>query len=165
MTAASSRTRARTGGDAPFARPRTAARLYAVQALYQLAQQDAEPASIVAEFDAHRLGEPPAEGLPPLAPDRAFFRDVVTGVGAHREEIDAVIGRHLPDSWPIHRLDPVLLAILRAGSYELMARPDIPTAALINDYLLVTALFFDERERAFINGVLDGVAQFLRAGA
>ena len=76
-----------------------------------------------------------------------------------------MIGRHLPDSWPIHRLDPVLLAILRAGSYELMARPDIPTAALINDYLLVTALFFDERERAFINGVLDGVAQSLRAGA
>lgn len=165
MTTASPRPRARGRGDAPFARPRTAARLYAVQALYQMAQQAAEPASVVAEFDAHRLGEPPAEGLPPLAPDRAFFRDVVTGVGARRAEIDGVIGQHLPDSWPIDRLDPVLLAILRAGSYELMARPDVPTAALINDYLLVTTLFFDERERAFINGVLDGIARTVRAVA
>ena len=166
MTRALARRRKAAGrrGD-PFARPRTAARLFAVQALYQMQQQTSTAQSVVVEFVNHRLGEPPADDMPSLNPDRAFFRDLVAGAGARLAEIDSHLSRHLPASWPMERLDPVLLAILRAATYELLARPDIPTAAIIDDYLHVTHLFFGDREGAFVNGVLDAVARDLRAGA
>ncbi len=159
--------RRRTGGRRgdPFARPRTAARLFAVQALYQMQQQKSTAQSVVVEFVNHRLGEPPADGMPPLNPDRAFFRDLVAGAAARLEEIDGHLRRHLPASWPMERLDPVLLAIMRAATYELLARPDIPTGAIIDDSLHIAHLFFDDREAAFVNGVLDAVARDLRIGA
>ncbi len=166
MTRALVRRRRATGrrGD-PFARPRTAARLFAVQALYQMQQQAGTAQSVIVEFVNHRLDEPPADDMPSLHPDRAFFRDLVVGTATRQAEIDDRIGRRLPASWPMDRLDPVLLAIMRAATYELLARPDIPTAAIIDDYLHVTHLFFGDREGAFVNGVLDAVARDLRAGA
>ncbi len=152
-------------GRNPFTRPRTAARLFAVQALYQKQQQNSTAQSVVVEFVNHRLAAPPADDMPSLNPDRAFFRDLVVGTATRQNEIDDHIGRRLPDSWPMARLDPVLLAIMRAATYELLARPDIPTAAIIDDYLHVAHLFFGDRETAFVNGVLDAVARDMRAGA
>ncbi|RMF71804.1 MAG: transcription antitermination factor NusB [Alphaproteobacteria bacterium] len=138
--------------------------MFAVQALYQMQQQASTAQSVIVEFVTHRLGDPPAEDMPLLNPDRAFFRDLVAGTAARRDEIDGHINRHLPASWPMERLDPVLLAIMRAATYELLARPDIPTGSVINDYLHIAHLFFGDRQAAFVNGVLDAVARDLRAG-
>ncbi len=165
MTRAAARKKKAVRRDDPFARPRTAARLFAVQALYQMQQQASTAQSVASEFISHRLGDPPAEDMPVLKPDRAFFHDLVIGSAEQQADIDASISRHLPSSWPLARLDPVLLAIMRAATYELLARPDIPTAAIIDDYLHVAHLFFGDREAAFVNGVLDAVARELRAGA
>lgn len=140
---------------------RAAARLAAVQALYQH-EIDATPeAKLLSEFHTHRLGaeiddEQYAEA------ETAFFDDVVKGVLARREEIDAAIADKLAEGWLISRLDRTMLQILRAGSYELMARPDIPVGAAISEYVDVAHAFFEKREAKFVNGVLDAVAKAVR---
>ena len=87
---------------------------------------------------------------------------MVKGTIARREEIDALLGQHLAANWNLSRLDKTLLQILRAGAYELLARPDVPTAAAIAEYLDVAHAFFDKRETQFVNGVLDAVARAVR---
>lgn len=144
-----------------MSKSRSAARLAAVQALYQLEMESTPMAKLLHEFHAHRLGATIGDNTYVDA-DVDFFNDVVKGADARGEEIDAVIEAKLEKGWTVERLDRTLRQILRAGSYELLARPDIPIGSVINDYLHVADAFFDVREKRFINGILDAVAKEVR---
>jgi len=143
------------------AKARSAARLAAVQALYQFDMESPELTTLIDEFHRHRLGRE-IEDVEYLDADVAFFDDLVRGAVARREEIDAVLTRRLADGWTLTRLDKTMLQILRAGAYELLARADIGVGTVINEYLDVTHAFFDAREAKFVNGLLDAVAKDVR---
>lgn len=140
---------------------RSAARLAAVQALYQLEMESPALTRLLDEFHQHRLGAE-IEEAQYAAADTAFFDDVVKGVAARREEIDGFLAERLAEGWSLARLDKTMLQILRAGAYELLARADVPTGTVIGEYLDVAHAFFDAREAKFVNGVLDAVAKGVR---
>jgi transcription antitermination protein NusB len=137
---------------------RAAARLAAVQALYQMDMESIGLARLLSEFHAHRLGAEIEDALYAEA-DVDFFDDVVSGVDARREEIDALIEAKLGEEWKISRLDKTMLQVLRAGTYELIARADIPVATAIDEYVDVAHAFFDKKDAKFVNGLLDAVAR------
>jgi N utilization substance protein B len=140
---------------------RAAARLAAVQALYQHEMENTPQAQLLDEFHRHRLGAQIDDDQYADA-EVAFFDDVVVGVLARRDEIDALLASKLAQGWVIARLDRTMLQILRAGAWELLARADVPTGSVINEYLDVAHAFFDARETKFVNGVLDAVAKQVR---
>lgn len=140
---------------------RSAARLAAVQALYQHDMEATPVASLLDEFHRHRLGAEIDEDQYAKA-ETTFFDDVVRGVIARRSEIDETLSEKLAQGWSLARLDKTMLQILRCGAWELMARPDVPTAAAISEYVDVAHAFFDPREAKFVNGVLDAVAKAVR---
>lgn len=137
---------------------RSAARLAAVQALYQLDMENPGMARLLDEFHSHRLGAE-IEGVQYAQADVDFFDDIVSGVHARHDEIDAIIDAKLSDQWKMSRLDKTILQILRAGTYEIIARPDVPTATVISEYVDVAHAFFDEKDAKFANGLLDAVAR------
>ena len=143
------------------AKARSAARLAAVQALYQFDMESPELTTLIDEFHRHRLGRE-IEDVEYLDADVAFFDDLVRGAIARREEIDAALTARLAEGWSLARLDKTMLQILRAGAYELVARADIGVGTVINEYLDVTHAFFDAREAKFVNGLLDAVAKDVR---
>ena len=143
------------------AKARSAARLAAVQALYQLDMEAPTLARLLDEFHRHRLGAE-IEGDQYAEAEVAFFDDVVQGVAARREEIDGLIAGKLAEGWKIERLDKTMLQVLRAGTFELLARADVPTAAAITEYVDVAHAFFEPREAKFVNGVLDAIAKVVR---
>ena len=143
---------------------RSAARLGAVQALYQHQMEGTHLPTLLDEFHRHRLGAE-IEGLQFNDAEIDFFDDIVKGALARAEEIDAAITARLAEGWRIERLDKTMLQILRAGTYELLARPDVPTPTVISEYIDVAHAFFDAREAKFVNGVLDGVAKAVRSQA
>jgi N utilization substance protein B len=146
-------------------RSRSAARLAAVQALYQFEMEATPTAILLDEFHMHRLGgevDPDIDDAQYLEAETAFFDDVVRGVIARRDEIDGVLSEKLAQGWRIERLDRTMLQILRAGAWELMARADVPTGSAISEYVDVAHAFFDAREAKFVNGVLDAVAKAVR---
>ncbi len=140
---------------------RSAARLAAVQALYQLDMEKSGIAKLLAEFHAHRLGAT-IDDVEYRGAEVAFFDDVVGGVDARREEIDALIEAKLGEEWKMSRLDKTMLQILRAGTYELIARPDVPKASVIGEYIDVAHAFFDAKDARFVNGLLDNIAKDAR---
>ena len=140
---------------------RAAARLAAVQALYQRQMEETPLTKLLDEFHQHRLGHE-IDDLRYVSFDVAFFDDLVSGVIARGEEIDALLSERLADGWSLERLDKTLLQILRAGAYELLARSDVPTKAAIGEYVDVAHAFFEEREAKFVNGLLDAVAKAVR---
>ncbi len=142
-------------------RSRSAARLAAVQALYQLEMEGTPLARLLHEFHEHRLGAT-IEDETYAEAEVAFFDDIVSGTDTRREEIDALIAARLADGWSLERLDRPMRAILRAGTYELVARPDVPAATVINEYLDVAHAFYDKRETGFVNGLLDAIAKGVR---
>ncbi len=140
---------------------RAASRLAAVQALYQRDMEYTELHLLLDEFHQHRLGAE-IEDVEYAKADIAFFDDVVRGVYARLDEIDATITEKLANGWSIPRLDKTMLQILRAGTYELMARSDVTVGTAISEYVDVAHAFFDEREAKFVNGILDAVAKSVR---
>jgi len=146
----------------PRSQARSAARLAAVQALYQLDMERPALAALLDEFHQHRLGAEIEDARYATA-ETAFFDDLVHGVDLRREEIDALIAERLAEGWSLPRLDRTMLQILRAGTYELLARADVPTGTVIGEYLDVAHAFFDAREARFVNGVLDAVAKSVRS--
>ncbi len=140
---------------------RAAARLGAVQALYQHELEATPINRLLDEFHQYRLGMELDDDQYADA-EVAFFDDVVKGTLARRDEIDAVLTARLADGWSIARLDKTMLQILRAGAYELLARADVPTGTAISEYVDVAHAFFDAREAKFLNGVLDAVAKDVR---
>ena len=144
-------------------RSRSAARLAAVQALYQHEMEGTPLPRLLREFHEHRIGAT-IEDVTYADAERDFFDDLVTGVDARRSDIDTAISAKLAQGWSIDRLDRPMRAILRAGTYELLARPDIPKATVISEYIDVAHAFFDKRESGFVNGLLDAIAKETRAG-
>ena len=142
-------------------RARAAARLAAVQALYQHQMEATPQARLLDEFHQHRLGMEIDDDQYVQA-ETAFFDDVVGGVIARLDEIDGLIAGRLAEGWSMARLDKTMVQILRAGTYELLARADVPTGAVISEYLDVAHAFFDAREAKFVNGVLDALAKDVR---
>ena len=143
-------------------RSRSAARLAAVQALYQQEMEKVPLARLLHEFHHHRLGAT-IEGVEYADAEVDFFDDLVSGVDARSDELDGLIAARLPEEWPLHRLDKPMRQILRAGTYELVARIDVPTGTVISEYVDVAKAFYDKRETSFINAVLDAVAKEARA--
>ena len=142
-------------------RSRSAARLAAVQALYQHEMEGTPLPGLLKEFHDHRLGAV-IEDEQYLDAERDFFDDVVTGVEARREEIDGLISGRLAEGWTLERLDRPMRAILRAGAYELIARADVPLASVISEYVDVAHAFYDKRESGFVNALLDAIAKGAR---
>ena len=143
-------------------RSRSAARLAAVQALYQQEMEGTPIARLLREFHEHRLGAT-IEDEQYFDAERDFFDDVVTGVDSRRAEIDEAIAGKLAEGWSLERLDRPMRAILRAGTYELLARKDVPVGSVISEYVDVAHAFYDKRESGFVNGLLDAVAKEARA--
>jgi N utilization substance protein B len=143
-------------------RARSAARLAAVQALYQQEMEGTRMPTLLDEFHQHRLGAT-IEDVEYADAEVEFFDDLVKGVDARRDEIDAAIGSKLASGWSLERLDKPMRQILRAGTYELIARIDVPTATVISEYVDVADAFYDKREKGFVNGLLDGVAKAVRS--
>lgn len=153
----------RSGNKTKQGGPRSAARLAAVQALFQLDRSD-EPNSklVIEEFVAHRLGAE-IEGDQYVDADAALFADVAEGGWQRKDEWDALVVPCLTKDWSIDRLEAIILAIFRAGAYELSARPDVPTAVIINEYLDIAHAFYERTEASFVNGVLDKMAKSIRS--
>lgn len=142
----------------PRSQARSAARLAAVQALYQQHMERTPLNRLLDEFHQHRLGAE-IEEMQFAEAETAFFDDIVKGVDARRDEIDLLLSAKLAQGWSLARLDKTMLQILRAGTYELLARADITKATAISEYVDVAKAFFDDREAKFVNGVLDAVAR------
>ena len=142
-------------------RSRSAARLAAVQALYQHEMEGTPIARLLKEFHDHRLGAT-IEDEEYHAAERDFFDDIVTGADARRADLDALISGRLAAGWTLERLDRPMRAILRAGAYELVARADVPVATVITEYVDVAHAFYDKRESGFVNGLLDALAKEAR---
>ncbi|MCZ4287890.1 transcription antitermination factor NusB [Hoeflea alexandrii] len=143
------------------ANQRGAARLAAVQALYQMDIGGAGVLEIVAEYEAHRLGSE-IDGEQYRPADPAWFRAVVSGVVENQRALDPVIRSGLTEDWPLSRLDATLRAILRAGAWELSAKKDVPVAVIVNEYVDVARAFFDGEEPKIVNAVLDRLARKYR---
>jgi transcription antitermination protein NusB len=143
-------------------RSRSAARLAAVQALYQREMEKTPMARLLTEFHHHRLGAT-IEDVEYADAEVDFFDDIVIGVDARQEEIDGLIAAKLAKDWSLARLDKPMRQILRAGTYELLARIDVPTASVISEYVDVAHAFYDKREAAFVNGLLDAVSREVRS--
>jgi N utilization substance protein B len=147
-------------------RPRTGARLAAVQALFQSEQAGENPETVIQQFVKHRLGPDGEDGLGegrvPEA-DVAFFAKLVRAAAARIAEVDETLSSVLAKDWPLEKIDPVLRALLRAATAELMTPHDPPARVVINEYLDIAHGFFDAEEPRFANGVLDALARKLRA--
>jgi N utilization substance protein B len=113
------------------------------------------------EFHLHRLGAT-IEGVEYADAEVDFFDDVVSGVHARAAELDELISARLAKDWALNRLDRPMRQILRAGAYELVARADVPTGSIISEYVDVAKAFYDKKEAAFVNGLLDAVAKDVR---
>jgi len=140
---------------------RSAARLAAVQALYQQEMEGTPTPRLISEFHHHRLGAT-IEGDTYAEAEQSFFDDLVSGTLARRDELDSLIAERLAEGWSLDRLDKPMKAILRVGAYELVARPDVPVASVISEYVDVADAFYDKREKGFVNGLLDAIAKVAR---
>ncbi len=137
---------------------RTAARIAAVQALYQIEMSGAPAVDVIAEFKDHRLDI--AEGGE--KPDAELFAAIAASASVRREDVDGQIKSALAEGWAIERLDAVMRALLRAGVAELLDFSDVPARVIIDQYLDVAHAFLGEKEVGFVNGVLDRLARQLR---
>ena len=140
---------------------RSAARLAAVQALYQHDMEKTPVPVLLHEFHHHRLGSTIDE-VEYADAEVDFFDDIVKGVDARGAELDGLIQAKLAEGWTMERLDKPMRQILRAGAYELVARIDVPTATIISEYVDVAKAFYDKRESGFVNGLLDAIAKDAR---
>src|ERR1035437_4960318 len=152
--------RARSTDDGP--NKGGAARLAAVQALYQMDLAGTGLNEILAEFESHWLGRE-VEGAQYLPAEAAFFRDIVSGVVREQRKLDPIIDEALAKSWPLKRIEAVLRAVLRAGCYELDHRRDVPARVVVSEYADVAAAFVEREETGMINAVLDQLARKMRA--
>ncbi|MDR3465873.1 MAG: transcription antitermination factor NusB [Xanthobacteraceae bacterium] len=141
---------------------RGAARLAAVQALYQMEIAGAGINDIFAEFESHWLGGE-IEGDTYLPAEAAFFRDIVSGVVRDQTRIDPMLDEALSKGWPLQRIDAILRAVLRAGAYELEHRKDVPARVVIKEYVDVAGAFVDREETGLVNAVLDQLGRHFRA--
>jgi N utilization substance protein B len=154
--------------DPSAPRPRSAARMAAVQALYQMDLAGTDVSEVIDEFVSVRFrdaasgadDEASADGLEQA--DAVFFADILKGVVRRQRDVDPLIDQQLATGWRLVRVDSILRAILRAAVFELLERPDVPARVIINEYINVAHAFFSEDEPRVVNGVLDRIAHKLR---
>ncbi len=149
---------------AKTANQRGAARLAAVQALYQMDIGGTGVLEVVAEYEVHRLGQE-LDGETYLKADASWFRSIVSGVVREQTRLDPLIGSALQDDWALSRLDSTVRAILRAGTFELLDRKDVPIAVIVTEYVEIAHAFFEEDEPKLVNAVLDRIAKQVRGEA
>lgn len=141
-----------------------AARVYAVQALFQMEAADQSADRVVREFANWRIGVDYDEGTSPEA-DEDLFERIVDGAVNWQARIDQMTDRALVAKWPIDRIDPVLRAVFRAAGSELVGT-DTPPRVVISEYVAVADAFFPEgKEARFVNAVLDHMARAARPEA
>ena len=153
-----------SGEGQPAARQankRGAARLAAVQALYQMDVAGSGVLEIAAEYEAFRLGKE-VDGALYREADAQWFRAILSGVVENQKTVDPVIRQALTEDWPLSRLDSTLRAILRAGVYEIMKRDDVPVAVIVSEYVDIAKAFYADDEPKLVNAVLDRVSRRLR---
>lgn len=156
MAAAEPGRKRRGGGQ------RRSARIAAVQALYQVDVSGTPVPEVLSQL-LHPTRADDRELFPAGAFDRDLMGDIVVGAAARREDIDRSLASLLPPEWPLPRLDSVLRAVLRAGAYELMARPDVPTEVALSEYVEVARAFLGGKEPGMVNAVLDRLARVVRS--
>jgi N utilization substance protein B len=152
---------AKTKSGAGKASERSAARLAAVQAIYQMEVSGKGVVEVTAEFEAHWIGRE-IEGMTFNASDMPFFRDLLAGVVREQRAIDRATDETLAEGWPLKRIEAVLRAILRCAVFELMMRRDVPVRVVINEYVEIAHSFYEGEEPGLINGVLDAIAHKTR---
>jgi N utilization substance protein B len=150
------------GAEARKANKRGAARLAAVQALYQMDLAGTGLNEIMTEFEGHWLGGE-VEGVQYQPAEVAYFRDIVGGVVREQTRLDPQIDAALQRGWPLKRIETVLRAVLRAGAYELACRSDVPARVVTAEYVDVAGAFVDKEETGMVNAVLDELAHQMRA--
>ncbi len=141
--------------------PRSAARVAAVQALYQMDMAATDLNAVIGEFEAFRFG-PDAEDQTLADADRDFFRSLIRGVVRRQREIDPMIDQQLAEGWRLTRIDSILRAILRVATLELIERKDVPVRVVINEYVNAAHAFLSDDEPRVVNGVLDKLARRIR---
>jgi N utilization substance protein B len=141
---------------------RSAARLAAVQALYEMEISGKGVTEAMAEFEAHWMGRE-VEGLTFQPAEAEFFRAILQGVVQNQVAIDQKVDAALAKGWPLRRIETVLRAVLRAGAYELMHRPDVPAKVAISEYVDLTRDFYEGEEAGMVNAVLDSIGRDVRA--
>jgi N utilization substance protein B len=151
------------GKETSKANRRGAARLAAVQALYQMDIAGKGLNDILAEFESHWLGRE-VEGEQYLPAEAAFFREIVGGFTAEQRRLDPLIDQTLASGWPLKRVEAIVRAVLRAGAFELEKRRDIPARVVVSEYVGVANAFVDREETGMVNAVLDALARRFRAG-
>ncbi|MET0539171.1 MAG: transcription antitermination factor NusB [Xanthobacteraceae bacterium] len=142
---------------------RGAARLAAVQALYQMDIAGTDLKEIMAEFESHWIGRE-LDGAQYLPAEAAFFRDLVSGVLREQRTLDPLVDTALVEGWPLKRIEAILRAVLRAGAYELKHRSDVPARVIVSEYVDIAHAFVDREETGLVNAVLDQIARQCRAG-
>ncbi len=159
---------AEAGSRAPKASAKTpsarlsAARLAAVQALYQAEITGMPPDSVILQFLEFRSDGVLDDDEAPVKPDPALFTELVRGAHTRSGEIDDMLRSVLQETWALERVELLLRCILRAGVYELLARRAVPARAAISEYVDLTDAFFDPAERGMANAILDRLARRLR---
>lgn len=141
---------------------RGAARLAAVQALYQMDIAGTDLKEILAEFESHWIGRE-LDGAQYLPAEAAFFRDLVSGVLREQRTLDPLVDTALVEGWPLKRIEAILRAVLRAGAYELKHRSDVPARVIVSEYVDIAHAFVDREETGLVNAVLDQIARQCRA--
>ena len=163
MTPAASTDAGGAGRRHQISRRRRAARLAAVQALYQLELNPGMGVeAVIREFASHRFGREIGEEIYG-EPDAALFADIVRGVVQDRDRLDEAIAASLTEKWPLARLETILRVLLEAGAFEIIHRRDIPPRVTLSEYVGLAHAFFAGREPSLANGVLDHLARTLRA--
>jgi transcription antitermination protein NusB len=141
---------------------RQAARLAAVQAIFQWQEGEHAPAEIIDQFLSVRMSEEGEGGMRRDA-DQRLFRDVVQGAVAHKDELEQTLTGSLAQDWNWERVDRLVRAILLAGAYELIHRKDVPSKVAISEYVEIAHAFYDQGEQSFVNSVLDRIARQSRS--
>src|SRR6187200_1300407 len=142
---------------------RGAARLAAVQALYQMDIAGTGLNDILAEFESHWIGRE-VEGAQYLPAEAAFFRDLVSGVLREQRTLDPLVDKALAEGWPLKRIEAIMRAVLRAGAYELEHRNDVPARVSVSEYVDIAHACVEKEETGLVNAVLDHIARRCRAG-
>jgi N utilization substance protein B len=143
---------------------KSAARLYAVQALFQMESSGQTVEAVSREFETHRFGAT-YEGTQMADGDLALFRQIVDNAVNYQAAIDQLCDRALVEKWPIARIDPTLRALFRAAGAE-MCHSKTPPKVVITEYVDVAKAFFpDGKEPSFVNAVLDHMAKEAKPAA
>ena len=142
--------------------PRTAARFAAIQALYQIETNDEVLLDPVLQGFERHFNTVDLDGMELGEYDQQLFQAILEGVSRVASDLDDMVYGALSEKWSLARLDSVMRAILRAGTFELSERLDIPAKVTIDEYITLANLFFSGKEPAMVNGTLVTIAETLR---